>query len=68
MQLRDRIKRWWAPAKWRDEHAELSDGEDHALTEDERLETQSGREVRKGMCYGPYQEGQPLPSDDPGRD
>jgi hypothetical protein len=27
MNLRDRLKKWWAPAQWR---------EDHPLTEDER--------------------------------
>jgi hypothetical protein len=28
MTLSDRIKRWWNPGKWRDEHPEVSDGED----------------------------------------
>ena len=27
MRLRDRIRRWWSPAKWRDEHPEISEGE-----------------------------------------
>jgi hypothetical protein len=27
MSIRDRIRRWWNPAKWRDEHPEISDGE-----------------------------------------
>jgi len=26
--LRDRIRRWWNPGKWRDEQPEISDGED----------------------------------------
>jgi hypothetical protein len=25
--LRDRIRRWWNPGKWRDKHPEVSDGE-----------------------------------------
>ena len=27
MTLRDRIRRWWNPGKWRDTHPEISDGE-----------------------------------------
>jgi len=37
MKLSDRIKRWWAPAKWRDEHPVISDGEGYALSEEQRL-------------------------------
>jgi hypothetical protein len=39
--LSDRIKRWWSPAKWRDEHPEDSYGEDDALS-DEELKTKYG--------------------------
>jgi hypothetical protein len=35
--LRDRIRRWWSPAKWRDEHPEVSDGEGFALDAEQRL-------------------------------
>lgn len=28
MKLSDRIRRWWNPGKWRDEHPEVSEGED----------------------------------------
>ena len=35
--LGDRIKRWWAPAKWRDEHPEYSDGEGFALGREQQL-------------------------------
>ena len=39
MNLSDRIKRWWNPAKWRDEHPEVTEGgEGHPLTEAERAE------------------------------
>jgi hypothetical protein len=27
VKVRDRIRRWWNPGKWRDEHPEVSDGE-----------------------------------------
>jgi len=27
VKVSDRVKRWWAPAKWRDEHPEVSDGD-----------------------------------------
>jgi hypothetical protein len=33
--LSDRIKRWWKPAEWRDEHPEESDGEGFALSEEQ---------------------------------
>ena len=32
MTLRDRIRRWWGPAKWQDEHPEVSDGDGFALS------------------------------------
>jgi len=39
MKLSDRIKRWWAPAKWRDEHPEVTEGgQGHPLSEAERAE------------------------------
>ena len=39
MSLSDRIKRWWKPAEWRDEHPEVTEGgEGHPLTEAERAE------------------------------
>jgi hypothetical protein len=37
MTLRDRISRWWSPAKWRDEHPEVSDGDGFALSNEQRL-------------------------------
>jgi hypothetical protein len=38
VKLSDRIKRWWAPARWRDEHPEISDGDGSSLSTDERLD------------------------------
>ena len=39
MKLSDRIKRWWSPAEWKDEHhVETEGGEGHPLTEGERAE------------------------------
>jgi hypothetical protein len=39
MTLSDRIRRWWAPAKWRDEHPEVTEGgEGHPLSDEERAE------------------------------
>jgi hypothetical protein len=39
MKLSDRIRRWWSPAKWRDEHPEATEGgEGHPLSEEERAE------------------------------
>jgi len=39
MTLGDRIRRWWSPAKWRDEHPEVSSGEGFALgREDQRID------------------------------
>jgi hypothetical protein len=35
MKLSDRIKRWWAPAQWRDDHPEISDGEGFAESEEQ---------------------------------
>jgi hypothetical protein len=35
MKLSDRIKRWWAPAQWRDDHPETSDGEGFAESEEQ---------------------------------
>lgn len=36
MKLRDRISRWWRPAKWRDEHPEVSEGEGFAVGAERR--------------------------------
>jgi hypothetical protein len=44
MKLSDRIKRWWAPAKWRDEHPEISEGEGLALDAEQRLNDTVGKE------------------------
>jgi hypothetical protein len=41
MQLRDRIRRWWKPAQWRDNHPEESDGEGVLLSETERIAAQT---------------------------
>jgi hypothetical protein len=49
MKLGDRIIRWWSPAKWRDEHPEMSDGEGFALdAEQRRTDT-----VEKGQILKP---------------
>jgi len=47
MKLSDRIKRWWAPAKWRDEHPEESEGEGYALSEEQRRD--AGTEISDFM-------------------
>jgi hypothetical protein len=44
MELRNRIRRWWSPAKWRDEHPEVSDGEGFALDAEQRLIDIVGKE------------------------
>ena len=39
MKLGDRIKRWWNPAQWKDEHPEVTEGgEGHPLSKEERAE------------------------------
>jgi hypothetical protein len=39
MKLSDRIRRWWKPAEWRDEHPQVTEGgEGHPLSEEERAE------------------------------
>jgi hypothetical protein len=39
MRLSDRIKRWWNPAEWRDEHPVVTEGgSGHPLSEEERAE------------------------------
>ena len=39
MKLSDRIKRWWAPAQWRDDHPEVTEGGGgHPLSAEERAE------------------------------
>jgi hypothetical protein len=35
--LIDRIRRWWNPAKWRDEHPEVSAGDGFACDTEQRL-------------------------------
>jgi hypothetical protein len=37
VKLSDRIRRWWAPAKWQDEHPEYSAGEGFALGHEQQL-------------------------------
>jgi hypothetical protein len=36
MRLGDRIRRWWKPAQWRDDHPEESDGDGRPLDASER--------------------------------
>jgi hypothetical protein len=53
MRLADRIRRWWKPAQWRDEHPEESEGEDRTLSEEQRLgnnaaQQRYGDELAKG--------------------
>ena len=39
MSLAGRIRRWWNPAEWRDEHPqETEGGEGHPLSDEERAE------------------------------
>ena len=49
--LRDRIRRWWNPGKWRDEHPEVSGGEGFALSAEQTLADTAGAEssITKGM-------------------
>jgi hypothetical protein len=42
MRLTDRIRRWWKPAQWREEHPEETDSEGEALSE-EQLRLGSGK-------------------------
>jgi hypothetical protein len=51
--LRDRIRRWWNPGKWRDDHPEVSGGECYAQTEGQRAEMWTSRDVRAGTMIGP---------------
>jgi len=44
MKLSDRIRHWWSPAKWRDEHPEVSGGEGFALDAEQRLTGTVGKE------------------------
>jgi hypothetical protein len=37
VKLSDRIRRSWAPAKWRDEHPEYSEGEGFALGHEQQM-------------------------------
>lgn len=36
MRLADRIRRWWNPAQWHDEHPEETDREGDALSEEQQ--------------------------------
>lgn len=45
MQLRDRIRRWWSPAKWRDEHPEVSEGEGFAVGAEQGQADSIGKET-----------------------
>ena len=45
MKLSDRIRRWWSPAKWRDEHPEVTDGEGFALDAEQRHTDTVGKET-----------------------
>jgi hypothetical protein len=39
MSFFDRVKRWWNPAEWRDEHPQVTEGgEGHPLSQKERDE------------------------------
>jgi hypothetical protein len=42
MRLADRIRRWWKPAQWRDEHPDENDGEGHPLSASDRGAAQFG--------------------------
>jgi len=49
MNLIERLKRWWAPGEYDDEDRSPSDGEGHALTEEERGEQREPEfRIRKG--------------------
>jgi len=45
MTLRDRIRRWWNPGKWRDEHPAASEGEGFALSGEQALIDTASKEV-----------------------
>jgi hypothetical protein len=45
MTLTDRIRRWWNPGKWRDKHAEVSDGEGFALSGEQAFTDTAPQEV-----------------------
>jgi hypothetical protein len=44
VKLSDRIRRWWSPAKWRDEHPEVSEGEGFALGAEKQRTDNVGKE------------------------
>ena len=49
MGLSERIKRWWNPAQWRDDHPEISEGEGFALGhEQQRRQTVAKPSALKG--------------------
>ena len=43
------MRRWWSPAKWRDEHPEVSEGEGFALCAEQRVTDT----VEKGQILKP---------------
>jgi hypothetical protein len=49
VKLSERFQRWWSPAKWRDEHPEESDGEGYALSEEQQLEEQYGKDPEERL-------------------
>ncbi|HKD93790.1 MAG TPA: hypothetical protein VKB43_03680 [Gaiellaceae bacterium] len=52
MTLRDRLRRWWNPGKWRDEHPEVSDGEGFYDAE-QRLAERTVAESGEFSTYDP---------------
>jgi hypothetical protein len=53
MTLTERIRRWWSPAKWRDEHPEVSEGEGFALGSEQRLADTVGKGKQLPKNTGP---------------
>lgn len=54
MKLSDRLRRWWSPAKWRDEHPEDSEGEGYALSEEQELQEKYGQDDDKLPPIDPF--------------
>jgi hypothetical protein len=44
MKLRDRIRRWWNPAEWRDEHPQVTEGDDSSESDELEAERLSREE------------------------
>ena len=53
MRLADRIRRWWKPAQWRDEHPEESEGEDRTLSDEQRLGSATQQRYADELAKGP---------------